>query len=108
MDSNARTKEGLHAFSKERKKKFNQGALRCRCTFGAPCVQQTNNSAIKVTLDKTCLWTITCRLALGLRMIKANPKESSNLNWQYVIIFMKGISLKKHSKDYSSIRAFDI
>ena len=74
MDSIAKTKEGLHAFLKE--KKFNQGALRHRSIFGASCVQQTNNSVIKVILDKTCLWTITCRLALGLRMIWANPKES--------------------------------
>ena len=65
--------------SRKKKKWFNQGALRHRCTFGTFCVQQTNNSAIKIILDKACLWTITCCLALGLlkqRMIKANPKES--------------------------------
>ena len=63
----------------KRKKRFNQGVLRPRCTSGASCVQQTNNSGIKITLDKTCLCTIICRLALGLqkeRIIKANLKES--------------------------------
>ena len=73
-----KNKRRLHAFSKE-KERCNQGALRRRFTFGASSVQQANNSAIKITLDNTCPWTITCRLTLGLlkeRMIKANPKES--------------------------------
>ena len=66
--------------SRKKKHWFNHGVLRRRCTFGTSCVQQTNDSAIKITFDKTCLWTITCQLALGLlkeRMIKANLKESA-------------------------------
>ena len=70
-----KNKSRLACLLERKKKQFNQGTLRRRCTFGASCVQQTNNSAIKITLDKTFLWTNTC-LALGLRMIKANPKES--------------------------------
>ena len=59
----------------ERKKMVQSGSAKAQMYLWC-FLCSTNNSAIKITLDKTCLWTITCHLALGLRMIKANPKES--------------------------------
>ena len=62
--------------SRKKKKTVQSGSANAQMHLLRFLCSTTNNSAIKITLDKTCLWTITCRLAFGLRMIKANPKES--------------------------------